>query len=191
MATTQVSYQQLIGLYSPAPQSGKSTVADILERDYGFRRRPFAAALKAMVETFLKSLGVSPERIAHYAEAGKLEPIPEAQGATYRRLAQTVGTDWGRTVIDKDIWLSPVINDYEANGGFVVVEDVRFENEYRAILDAGGEMWKIVRPGVSVPNNHPSEGRLDHLIMEATLVNDGTVEDLARAVAEALGVRQK
>lgn len=191
MAAQQVSYQQLIGLYSPAPQSGKSTVAGILERDYGFRRVPFAAALKKMAETFLQSLGVSPERIAHYAEAGKLEPIPEAKGATYRKITQTVGTDWGRAFIDKDIWLAPVINDYEVNGGFVVVDDMRFENEYRAIAEAGGEVWRIARPGVSVPNDHPSEGRLEGFPFDATLINDGTVEDLARDVAEALGVRQK
>ena len=186
-----VTYQRLIGLYSPAPQSGKSTVAGILERDYGFRRRPFAAALKRMTETFLQSLGVSPERIAHYSEAGKLEPIPEAKGATYRKIAQTMGTDWGRAVIDRDIWLAPVINDYEINGGLVVVEDVRFENEYNAILDAGGEMWKIVRPGATVPNGHPSEGRLDGYIMDAVIVNDRGVEDLKSSVAMFLGVRQQ
>jgi hypothetical protein len=43
----------------------------------------------------------------------------------------------------------------------------------------GGEMWKVVRPGVENSENHSSEGQLDHWDgFSRVIVNDGSLDDL-------------
>ena len=185
-ATQRPREQMLIGLYSPAPQSGKSTVARLLTQEFGFRRLYFAQGLKDMLDTFLDGLGLSGTEILYHREEGKEVPIPAAGGRTYRHLAQTIGTDWGRKLVHPDIWVRPALARFEKVGGFAVIDDMRFPNEYRAVLDAGGEVWRITRPDATRPNAHVSEGALDGLTFDLDLVNDGTVEELQEKVRREL-----
>lgn len=175
----------LIGLYSDVPQSGKSTVAKFLCNRRGFRRMSFAAPLKGMVEELMKRAGISEERIAHYREAGKEEAIPGI-GRSYRSLCQTLGTDWGRRIVDPDLWVRIGVAGAIAHRGPVVFEDVRFENELDTILSAGGEVWRVIRPGAQFSGTHDSEGRLKNVKFDRTVLNNGTIEQLEEALSLAI-----
>lgn len=181
MATERLT----IGLYSPVPQSGKSTVAEILKNRFGFEQRPFAGPLKRLVVDLLWSAGFDPERIGQLMTRDKEAPIPELGDKSFRYLMQTIGTDWGRKLIDKDLWVKLILNAPQ-RADLVVIEDVRFPNEYDAVLADGGQMWRIERPGASLPNDHPSEGLLEDREFDEVIVNDGSLEALEDKVIAAL-----
>ena len=81
---------RLIGLYSPAPRSGKSTVAAYLT-EHGFYTVPFARHIKLMVRTFLIQLGYGPSEIDHFLEAGQNDVL-EGMPSTPRPPLQPTGT---------------------------------------------------------------------------------------------------
>jgi hypothetical protein len=168
---------RLIGLYSPAPQSGKSTIAKHLVKAHGYQRRGFAAPLKEMIHTLMRCAGMSEAEIADYSEPRKEEVIQGPIGASFRRLAQTLGTDWGRKLIQPNLWVDVAMRAADT-GSLTVFDDLRFENEYRTIKAAGGVVWKILRPSAEHSSGHQSEGLLDHLEFDRVLVNSGSVQDL-------------
>lgn len=175
---------RLIGLYSPAPRSGKTTVAAYLT-EYGYYRCSFAAPLKRMLRTFLLSLGHSPDEIDHYLDAGKSDLIPSIR-TTPRHLLQVLGTEWGRQCVHPDVWLlcwRATADRYLNSGVPVVVDDIRFENEADLIRSLGGQLWCIHRPTADrSPTTHSSEGGLDAYRFDHHLHNDTTFNSLFTAV---------
>jgi hypothetical protein len=173
-----MSLPRLIGLYSPAPGCGKTTVADLFIEH---QRVSFAAPLKRAVCNMLHDLGVAG---VHYAYTGKEAIIPEI-GVSARHMMQTLGTEWGRACIHPDFWvmIARAKTQYIMNdGGSVVIDDVRFPNEAAMIFELGGELWRIDRPGVSYSGSHESEGGLEDITPDRVIVNDGTIDQLLEKI---------
>ncbi|MGA0848037.1 MAG: hypothetical protein ACO3PY_05475 [Pontimonas sp.] len=171
------SAPRLIGLYSPAPSSGKSTVASYLT-EHGFYTVPFARPIKLMVRTFLIQLGYGPTEIDHYLDAGKKDVIDGIR-TTPRQLMQTLGTEWGRQCVHPQVWLmcwERLAQQKLDLGISVVCDDVRFPNEAALIRRLGGELWRIERPSTERGTSHASEGSLDdYPLFDRRLTNDGTL----------------
>jgi hypothetical protein len=165
----------IYGLYSPQMQSGKSTIAEYLE-SRGFLRVKFASTLKNMIRVMLTDLGYQ-DSYDFIEGCRKEEMLPEL-GVSTRYLMQTLGTEWGRDIVRESLWTDIVINKINNTAQNVVVDDLRFPNEFKALRDIGAVLIKVVRP-VDIPSaNHPSEGSLNDLDFDITLYNTGTVEDL-------------
>ena len=172
-----MSLPRLIGLYSPAPGCGKTTVANLL-----IEHRPvsFAAPLKGAVSNMLIDLGLP----GLYAYEDKEAIIPEL-GVSARHMMQTLGTEWGRACIHPDFWVKIArakMQRIMSDGGSVVVDDVRFPNEAAMIFELGGELWRIDRPGVTYNGDHSSEGRLEDITPDRVIVNDGTITQLKEKI---------
>lgn len=178
----------LIGLYSPVPQSGKSTVANILVAQ-GYRVIPFAGTLKRMTQLMLADLGQTPAEIRHSMGAGKEEPCVLLRHITPRQIMQRLGTEWGRQCIDPELWVrcwkGQVIRSL-GDGIPVIADDMRFPNEASAVRDLGGLLIRVLRPGGGSAAHilHASEGGLDEWDFDHTIVNDGSVEDLEAQVLQ-------
>lgn len=183
-----MSNPRVIGLYSPAPQSGKTAVAYALQQ-HGYISVSFAGPLKRMCGIFLSSAGYGHERIEHMLFEEKEQKIPEF-GVTPRQLMQTLGTEWGRECIHPNVWVevwkSSVIKWLD--GGLnVVVDDMRFPNEWDVVKEMGGECWYITRPRANrYTTTHASEGALNHHGFDRRLINDGDLPDLYNQVATEL-----
>ncbi len=165
----------LIGLYSPAPQSGKSTLALALG-PLGYNRVRFAGPLKAMLSALLLNSGASFELTQRMLD-GDLKEAPSTflQGKTPREAMQTLGTEWGRTMLGEGLWVSAAIgdaNELRRQGLGVVIDDVRFPNEAEAVSAAGGILVKVVRRGAVRCTEHASEGALEGWPFNMTLAND-------------------
>ncbi len=114
----------------------------------------------------------------------KEEPIP-ALGVSVRQMTQQLGS-WGRS-IHPDFWVNlamPKVLRYLQQGRSVVIDDLRFPNEYEAVIRLGGAPVRVYRPGAEAYNAHPSEGLLEGYPMMG-LENNGTLAQL-RACAEEL-----
>lgn len=188
-----MTHPRLIALCSPAMGSGKSTVADHLVDQYGFVRVAFATPLKAMTVALMESIGMPEDDIqrrVYGTIADKEKPLPGLGEITSRRIMQTLGTDWGRVTIRDSIWVDIALvaaKSWMDAGRSVVIDDMRFPNEYSAVLLNGGECRRIVRPGTAVTVSHASEGQLDTIPMHE-IWNGGTVEDLHAAVDISLAL---
>lgn len=177
--------RQIIGIYSPAPQSGKTFAATVLAH-HGFQPVSFAEPLKRMAAVFLESFGYRQDEALKLVWVDKHKLIPEI-GCTARRLLQTIGTEWGRQQISDEIW----VDCWVARAGRhdnVVTDDVRFLNEAEAVKAAGGQVWKIVRRSAVHDGQHVSEGGLDDWDgFDVVIDNDGSIEEFRRKIDAAVG----
>jgi len=177
MDTEKAAIPKLIGLYSPAPQSGKTTLALFMEEHLGFERRSFSFPIKIMVETFLRSAGLDRSLIDKLSLRFKESAITPIGGASYRELCQTLGTNWGRDLIHKQLWIDILMQSLSKTKP-TVIDDVRFPNEADTIHSLGGEIWHINRPNRPLLNGHLSEGLLGNTAFDRVLWNAGTQQEL-------------
>jgi hypothetical protein len=144
----------IIGLAASRPGSGKTTVAMELMNRAGFIRLPLADPLKRIGTAILTEAGISDLDARRYLYHDRKAVIPGI-GVTGRHLLQTLGTDWGRKLISRRLWLNLWRRSLEEISraavsrnvvAFVVVDDVRFPDEADMIRRLGGRMWMIERP---------------------------------------------
>lgn len=172
----------LIGLCSPAMGSGKSTVADYLVRHHGFSRVALATPFKMITTALLSAAGLRGDEIHRRVHGDMKEAVIDSLGVSSRQIQQRLGTEFGRKAIHEDFWVRIAMSAARselAGGRSVVIDDVRFPNEHAAIINAGGTVYRIIRPGAAVTSQHESEGQLDRIRMPE-IVNDGTVEELCQ-----------
>ena len=176
-----MSKPRLIGL-AGFKQSGKTTIADHMENEHGFAHLSFAGPMRSFMQIFL---GVAEPGFD--LERDKEKVIPWL-GTTPRDIMQKMGTEFGREMIHEEMWVRRCLRAAEYNHGNnrnVVISDVRFANEARAIRDAGGEVWWINRPGCE-PSGHASEQGLPVHLVDHILDNDGDLDLLLAEVSDIL-----
>lgn len=175
----------IIGL-SGYSQSGKDTVAEILVKQYGYKRMAFADKIREALYTLnpvVNAIGnefIYLQRLVDSSGWDEAKKNPEV-----RRLLQTLGAEVGRDLIDPSVWVEPTMSGLNKNDK-VVITDVRFPNEYEAIKWAYGEIWRIERPGVEPVNGHYSETALDGWQFDRIIENSRGIPDLVLAVTEEL-----
>lgn len=185
----------LIGLMGPQG-SGKDTVGDyLLSQNPNFVKRSMAEPLKkACKELFLFS-----DTQLYGTQAQKNEPDPKWFGCSPRTCLQYVGTDLLRDQLEKimpgigqDIFIHHFKLWYTSHSqGYVVVPDIRFQNEVDMIHQLGGYVIKLTRPRVSnlgfadpsleKVDKHASEVALESITnYDWQIINNGTLEELYR-----------
>jgi hypothetical protein len=175
---------KIIGLTGLAG-SGKDTVAKILVREHNFAGVAFADPIRAMLGALLFRVGADGSWMTD--RELKERPTPVV-GVSYRELAQTLGTEWGRA-INPDFWVNIAGDRIErliGAGCSIVISDVRFPNEVEWIRARGGEVWHIAREQVDPVREHVSEEHIAELPCDLVIDNSGTLEELAAHVNAAL-----
>jgi hypothetical protein len=144
------------------------------------------------------------------------QAVDPRTGLTCRSILQSLG-DWGRFT-DPDVWVrvamqnAEAVRDLPATGysrsiglvalgsipkpSYIVMPDVRFPNEAKAISRLGGKTLWVTRPLAQKTRSeltpteqaHISEKSLDSLHCDLTLWNVGTKAELHHQVANALSV---
>lgn len=69
---------------------------------------------------------------------------------------------------------------------YLAITDLRYPNEAERVRALGGVVWEVVRPGTA-SDGHASEQPLPRDLVDLTLQNNGTLDDLADEVRAALG----
>jgi predicted kinase len=161
--------------------SGKSEVAKRLEVALSAQRVRFSGPLKGM----LRSLGLTEDEIEGSL---KEQPCDKLCGQTPRHAMVTLGTEWGRELIGHDIWINAWQRNATAHlvkGSNVITEDLRFPNEYEALVGAGGIVLRVARPGIRA-GEHESERHAASFAAHIEFWNDGSLDDLAQWVDAVL-----
>ena len=175
----------LIGLTGLAG-SGKDTVRSLLEQDHDFDGIAFADPIRDMLGVLLDSMEIPRDWMIE--RDLKEQDIPSL-GVSYRKMAQALGTEWGRA-LNSNLWLDiaaekiRVCQQYGNPG--VVISDVRFVNEAQWIKSKGGVIWRILRPGVEPVRAHISEQLAAELPYDYVIDNRGTIDELGHAVTSAM-----
>lgn len=96
-----------------------------------------------------------------------------------RNLIRLIGTDVMRA-LHETVWI-----DFLANKPFQIVTDVRFQNEYDAVINNGGSIIRVVRENANRVE-HESDSHIDKFRHDIVIYNDGTLVDLKSKCADAL-----
>ncbi len=186
--------------------SGKGSVGDILQSEYGFVQDSFASPLKDAVS---KIFGWDRQMLEGATkESREWRELPDpfwsekfGYSFTPRLALQLMGTEAGRDVFHKDIWVISLL--HRNQGKNVVITDVRFKNEIDLVKKNGGKIIRVIRgqeptwyetaKSANYGNSQASEDMKAlgiHLSewdwvgqqMDYTIHNNGTLEDLTQQV---------
>ena len=130
--------------------SGKDTAADYLVNFHEFRRDSFANTLKDAVAAVFGWDRVLLEGRTKEAREWR-EQRDEwwsdrlGKDITPRHILQYWGTEVCRQGFHDDIWIASLENKMRKTGDNIVISDVRFPNEIKAIKSAGGKVVRVVR----------------------------------------------
>jgi len=166
--------------------AGKDTVAEQLRLKYGFMRMRFADPLKQMLARLLE---VSVEQLEDRAFKEAMHPL--LLGQTPRHAMQTLGTEWGRNQIHRDLWTHVAAmraHALEELGRRIVFTDVRFPNELRMIHQHEGAVIWVSRRGFGPAGGHSSEHGISPEMCDRIVSNDGTPAGCADRIAYELGI---
>lgn len=160
-------------------QSGKSTAAAFLEKNYGFTRHNFKDALILELKEYF------PNILAAFAVmySMTIDELFTNKPAGVRELMM----DWGmkRRAENPDYWVDVWEFDQPKDSS-IVVDDTRFLNEARKIRVKDGIIIRIIQTGITTGGDHRLE--TEHLQIEADYVIEVAHGELDKLEAELSAV---
>jgi hypothetical protein len=146
--------------------SGKDTAADYLVNFHGFRRDSFANTLKDAVaavfgwdRTLLEGRTKEAREWREQVDPWWSERL-NMPHLTPRWILQYWGTEVCRQGFHDDIWIASVENKMRKTADNIVISDVRFPNEIKAIHNAGGIVIWVQRG--ELPSWHIMAGKANN-----------------------------
>lgn len=168
-----------------AAGAGKDTAAKLLQEEYGVGLYAFASPLKAALNAMFNW------HPSKWDDREWKERVQPDIGKSPRQLAQTLGTEWGRDLVHKDLWtlLAKRHVDQAMHAGLpgIVFTDCRFPNEADFVNSMGGFVIEIQRGGVAAVAAHSSESGIGREA-DGMVFNDGTIEHLRWSIVGLLQV---
>jgi len=172
--------KRIIGV-AGARRAGKDTVSDYLVRQYKFKKMSFAEPLKMGLCAIL---GIEIEELE---ELKNLNATHSLLNKTYRNMLETLGTEWGRDQVNKDIWTTLVAERIKNHTGNIVLSDVRFSNEAKLIRDLGGFVIYVKNENAEkAKGSHSCETSLKNSDVDIEVDNYGTLQQLYESVNYAM-----
>lgn len=172
----------IVGLTGKA-RSGKDSAANALIQQ-GYIKMAFADPLKRALAA------LTGEVLNAYHSDELKEAVTPALGITRRKGLQDLGTAI-RTTFGSEAFVRLLQYDIlRGNPGhrYYVVSDVRYPNEAQALREMGGIIIQVSRPDhaglTGLEALHSSEAGLPPEMIDGTVVNDGSLEDLYRKVTQ-------
>lgn len=97
-----------------------------------------------------------------------------------RQSYQWFGTEWGRELVNKDIWLMFAERELFKNNMHMIITDARFDNEAEWIKKLNGKIIKIDRKVSNNVPKHSSENGIDMRYVDYIVDNNDNLRVLYR-----------
>lgn len=137
-----------------------------------------------------------------------------------RIMLQHLGTEWGREYVNENVWVDCMLETsrrileegrpYNRKNGLgsdvtlrekdqpngVVISDVRFMNEIKAIQEGDGKLIRVKRPktdrkstkvGITYHASEEEQKQFSDEMFDIIILNDGSVKDLEEDIDEVVG----
>lgn len=176
-------------------RSGKDTIASYITYTYEFRHVKIAEPLKDLCKVLF---GFT----ASQMEDDTKDVIDERHGITPRSAMQFVGTEMMQYKIQellpnvgRNFWINRLLQDSNSNSNSssnkIVISDMRFMHEYKAIKDMYGDNAMVIKVtrdanASNVEDNHASEKEWEQIPEDILIRNDTTVYELHNKIITAL-----
>jgi hypothetical protein len=171
--------KQIVAFIGPI-ECGKSTAAAFCSAELGYRTFCYASPLKDM----LLAMGLTSLEV--YGSEKQIKSLLLG-GKTPRQAMQTLGTDWGRDLIHKDLWLNLMGRRLDnCSEKKIAIDDARFPNEFTHIKSMNGKIIRVFRAGKEVKPSHESEAHYLDADVDYHIVNDGNLLKFKKAVVFAI-----
>lgn len=171
---------QKIIAFTGAKTVGKSTIAKALSQALQDASiLSFATPLREM----LWSMGVQYEYLHNHKE----DEIPSL-GKSARELLCSLGTDWGRNMVDENIWVWAMSRQVEGClKEYIIIDDCRFQNEAEWIKSKNGLIFKLERESIEYQNDHVTEIPLSDNLIDEVLDCD-SIDDCVTNCLDLIGL---
>jgi hypothetical protein len=170
---------RMIGIAGKAG-AGKSALADYISARYGAKVMAVADPIKAILNAIFGF------PVSAWDDRKWKETAQPMIGHSPRVLAQSLGTDWGRALVE-DIWISKLVAKWrQSEAALTCVPDIRFDNEAVFLMRNGGMIIKVEREGVPDVAGHSSEVGIQDQLVHLTIQNNGTIEELGESFDRAI-----
>lgn len=128
--------KKIIGFCGKA-HSGKNYAADIIKSEYpNAEIISFGDAVRDMLKAIVD--------VDYIYKSGTKEDVIPELGVSLRKLMQTLGAEWGRNSVSDSLWVDIfMMKVNKSKSDIIIVPDVRFKNEYDAIVNNGGIIINI------------------------------------------------
>jgi len=169
--------KDIIGIHGPL-NGGKDTVANYLYTKYlhtaiEYKRYAFAKPIKDACQVMF---GFTDRQLEDRALKEAVDPY---WGFTPRRAMQLLGTEYGRDMMDKDVWIKraelEVKNNIDLQGVGTIITDVRFQNEADWLrAQPSAHLIYLIVPGLEKDEkyNHASEAGITRADTDIVIIND-------------------
>lgn len=189
--------EKTIVSFSGRAHNGKTMLSDYLVNNEGFVRMSVAHALKRICANLLGFSSID-EMNKHKTEEKEyvlkdvdIKFLADESGVPYqfikdelakidntltsvRHALQYIGTDIFRKY-DPDWHVNQLKKDINASlNNKIVIDDVRFENEFKVMVDMKAIMFFIVRPVIQNVSHHRSDEELNWRMFNKVIINDST-----------------
>lgn len=179
---------KIIGLNGVA-RSGKDTCANFIEelhQDKKILRLYFSKLLKDVSKMLfnLTDEHVYTDKKEEILSNWKLND----EEVSPRKLLQWLGTDILRKHLGQDFFIKHMKEQIQKgineNYDFILITDVRFDNEGELVKELGGIVINVHRPGLEKINlsNHVSEKGINESLIDKIIINDSTLEEFKEKV---------
>lgn len=163
---------------------GKDTAAQgAFEAVPTAERFAFADALKGLCAQLFGRYGLRDREFYELRPDLRNEPVYVSSGMTPTEVWVHVGK--AMREVHADVWVDWVLKQTRLDPvDLILISDLRFPNEARAVRRVGGLCVKVVRPDAALPV-HGADNEFDATFRwDAVLVNDGSAQDLKRKAGE-------
>lgn len=163
---------------------GKTTIAKYLKDRYDFSILSFSTPAKRAVA------GLFGIPMAHLLDAKLKEKIVPEWNKTARRILQIFGTECMRNHFGLDFWVKLMEKEltWKKAKSYIVIDDVRFQNEFDLIYKHNGKMIQVIRPDnpYQIEQTHISEQIASAVPPSIEIINDGSLQALNSKIDGAL-----
>lgn len=150
---------------------GKSTMAHNFAKQSTFSVYAYADPLK---ESLSVLTGLP---LKHFTDPILKRGLVPGTNVTCRELMQKYATDFVREMIHPDYWVIRMKERLPYAGKYVIIDDIRFDNEAQFILDNGGIIIKLTRNDSPRTDTHKSENGISEELIDLCIeIPEGEIQ---------------